>query len=107
MLFGGLALASIAGIVNLVCFILVVVQMFQRGQNGLGILCIILGVCTGVGLLIAFVYGWVKAGEWNLKNVMMFWTVGWVVLIVGYAMAFAGGFSMATDPNFMKGLQPR
>ena len=40
----GLALALIAGLGSLVCFILVVMQMFQRGQTTLGIVCIVLAL---------------------------------------------------------------
>src|SRR5262245_14011529 len=109
MLYAGLGLASIAGIVSLICFILVLVQMFQRGQTGLGIVTLLLALCTGVGGLIAFVYGWIKATEWNLKNVMLAWTVSIVVAFVGYGMAFAGGFSifnqLMNDPNIHKQLR--
>ena len=85
----GLALAGIAGIVSLVCFILVVIQMFQHNQTGLGIACIVLAICTGIGGLIAFIYGWVKSTEWGLKNVMLVWSGSIVVTLIGYFMAGA------------------
>jgi hypothetical protein len=79
-------LAAVVGIVSLVCFILVLVEMFRREQTGLAIACIVLVLCTGIGFLIAFIYGWIKAGEWNLKKVMVGWTVCWVVqLVIGAA----------------------
>ena len=87
----------LVGIVVLVCFIMVLVQMFKHEQNGLGIACIILAFCTGIGPLIAFVYGWIKAKEWDLKKVMLAWTVaivlqvclliGAVVMVLGAAAA--------------------
>jgi hypothetical protein len=65
---------GVVSIVSLVCFIMVVVKMFQHDQTGLGIACVVLALCTGLGSLIAFVYGWVKAGEWNIKPLMAVWT---------------------------------
>jgi len=76
LLFGFLGIISI---VSLVCFIMVVVKMFQHDQTGLGIACIVLALCTGFGSLIAFVYGWVKASEWKIQPLMIVWT-GTVVL---------------------------
>ena len=93
----GLAIQGVAGIVALVCFILVVVAMFNHGQTGLGIACIVLIFC-GIGGLLAFIYGWIKAGEWNLKNVMIVYTIAFVVGIIGEVVQIAtmpaggGGF---------------
>jgi hypothetical protein len=67
-------LLSILSIGSLVCFVLVLIKMFQRGQTGLGVACIVLAFCVGVGALIAFIYGWVKAREWDLQKVMMAWS---------------------------------
>jgi hypothetical protein len=80
MVFQGIQ--GLAGLASLVCFILVVVAMFQRNQTTLGIVCIVLVFC-GIGGLIAFVYGWMKANEWNLKNVMIIWTIAIVIGIIG------------------------
>src|SRR5207244_2318083 len=57
-----LLLQGVAGIASLVCFVMVLIQMFQHGQTGLGIACIVLIFC-GVGGLIAFIYGWMKSTE--------------------------------------------
>jgi hypothetical protein len=46
---------------------------------------------------LALVVGWSKVQEWNLKNVMMIYTVSLIALLVGYAMIFAGGFSLFTQ----------
>ena len=40
----------VGGLIALVCFILVIVQMFRRGKTRLGIVCIVLTVCCGVGI---------------------------------------------------------
>lgn len=83
----GLVIGSIGGLICLVCHILVIVQMFQHGQTGLGIACIILTLCCGLGGLITFIYGWVKATPWNIKNIMLAFTLGIVLEIVGNIMA--------------------
>jgi ABC-type transport system involved in cytochrome bd biosynthesis fused ATPase/permease subunit len=63
-------LQGILGIISLVCFILVLVRMFQENQTGLGVACIILLFCFGIGALIAFIVGWVNAGRWGINNIM-------------------------------------
>jgi hypothetical protein len=81
--FGLLALLFSIG--SLVCFILVLVKMFQNDQVGLGIACIVLIFVCGIGGLVAFIYGWVKAAEWNIQNIMLAWTgcvIGGVVVNV-------------------------
>lgn len=67
---------------TLICFILVVIKMFQHGQTGLGIASIVLVFCCGIGGLIAFIYGWVKSREWGIQNIMIAWTVLFVVGII-------------------------
>ena len=47
------AIGLITGIVSLVCYILVIVKMFQHGQTVLGIVCLVLLLCCGLGGLIA------------------------------------------------------
>jgi hypothetical protein len=69
---------GLAWLVGLICFIMVVVKMFQAGRVGLGVTCIVLS-CCGIGYIIAFVVGWVKAREWNLNTIMAVWTVCWVL----------------------------
>jgi len=88
----GYALYSLAGIASLVCFILVLVAIFQHNQTGLGVACIVLLFCVGIGSLIAFIYGWVKSTEWKLKNVMLIWTGAWVVAVIGIALAGVPSF---------------
>src|SRR5690242_6280763 len=76
------ALMGLVGLVSLVCFILVVVKMFQNGQTGLGVACLILTVCTGIGPLIAFIVGWMNSAAWGIKNIMMAWTVVFILYFV-------------------------
>ena len=71
-------IASVCGLGYFICFILVLIQMFKRGQMGLGIACIVLAFC-GIGTLIAFIMGWINAAKWDIKNIMLVWTVCLVV----------------------------
>ncbi|PQO25193.1 hypothetical protein C5Y96_25135 [Blastopirellula marina] len=90
MAFLFLGLAGILGIVSLVCFILIIVKMFQNDDSTLGIICIVTIFC-GIGGLIAFVMGWINAGKYGASQLMLIWTgaiVGSVVLnIIGSALA--------------------
>ena len=90
--------SNIIGLVGLVCFVLVVVKMFQNNQTGLGIACIV-GLCVcGIGGLVAFIMGWVKSGEWNLKTVMLVWT-GVILLNMGLVIyMFATMPTVTTTP---------
>ena len=83
----GMVLGTVAGLGSLVCFVLVLVQMFQRGHTGLGITCIVLLFCCGIGALIAFIYGWINHREWGITTIMLIWTVCIGLNIVGNVMA--------------------
>jgi hypothetical protein len=87
-------LSVIVSLVSLGCFIMVVVQMFQHGQTGMGIACIVLIFCCGIGGIVAFVYGWMKANEWNIKNLMLAWTAA---IIVGFLINAVGAATGAID----------
>jgi hypothetical protein len=89
----------ICGIVSLVCYILVIVQMFQRGKTGMGIACLLLLLLCGLGGLIAFIYGWMNANEWRIKNIMLVWTGCIVVsLLCNGAFYAMGGAAMPGIP---------
>jgi hypothetical protein len=85
------AVSAILSIISLVCFIMVVVKMFQNGQTGLGIASIVLIFCCGIGGLIAFVYGWMKSAEWSIQNIMMAWTGCIVLNILLSAIGYGTG----------------
>jgi hypothetical protein len=70
-----LAFSGVAGLVNLVCLIIVVVKIFQDGKVGLGILGIFCGIFT-------FIYGWMNVDRYNIRTVMIIWSVA-VALSVG------------------------
>ena len=100
-----LCVLAFAGLVGLVFFVLVVVEMFKRQQNGLAIACIVLALCTGIGYLIAFVYGWMKATEWNIKKIMLSWTACFAVQLVFVVGILAVGATAAVDANRNANLQ--
>jgi nitrate/nitrite transporter NarK len=76
-------LSILVGVGSLVCWIFVLVRIFQAGNIGLGILGII---CP----LFAFIYGWVKSEELNIRQVMLIWTVLIVVGLIINIMLIPG-----------------
>ncbi len=93
-------LSGICSIVSLVCFIMVLVQMFKRGESTMGIVCIVTILCC-VGGLIAFVYGWTKAAAWDIKNIMIAWSVVIVLNIILSVIVLAlTASTMPADFNF-------
>lgn len=75
------AVTIAASVASLVCFVIVLVKMFQSGDTGLGIACAVLTLCA-IGPLIAFIMGWVNVEKYHIKNVMLIWTVLVVVNII-------------------------
>ena len=80
-------LLGLLGIAELLCFALVVVKMIQAGEQSMGIACIILKFICGIGGLVAFVYGWMNATKWGIKNIMWIWTAAIIVGIIGNVMS--------------------
>jgi hypothetical protein len=80
--YGALGLEGLMTIGSLVCFILVLIAMFKNGQTQMGIASIVLCFCCGIGMLIAFIMGWVNATRWGIKNVMIFWTALIVINVI-------------------------
>jgi len=75
-----LLMAAVGGIISLVCFILVLVQMFIAGdilEGIFGLIC-----CQ----LYVFIWGWWKWDAPMRGNVMIIWTVGIVLSIIGQGM---------------------
>ena len=79
---GILALLALIGCA--VCWIIVLIKIFQNDGALKGIIGLI---CS----LFAFIWGWMNAGRLGVKNIMMIWTV----LLIVYAIlaALGGGFS--------------
>jgi hypothetical protein len=86
MLAGGL-IGIIALLVFLgcaICYIVVLIKLFQNEGLLKGILGIICGLYT-------FVWGWMNANNHGIKNIMMIWTL---LLVVAIILNFAFGVSM-------------
>lgn len=77
-------LAALAGIGSLVCWIMVLVKLFQNGQVAMGIVSIFCGI-------VAFVLGWMNATAWNIKNVMLIWTACLGIGIIAQVLAAVMG----------------
>jgi len=69
----------LAAIVCIVCWIMVLLKMFPAEGPVKGILAIICG-------LYAFIWGWMNAGRFNLKNIMLIWTVAILASVVASFM---------------------
>ena len=91
-----LGLSYLVGFAFLVCFILVVVKMFQNNQTGLAIVCIVL-YCCAVGWIIAFVNGWMNAGKWGTQTLMMIWTACLIAQILLFIIGLAMGVAMIPE----------
>jgi hypothetical protein len=72
-------IVAIASVVSLICFVLVIIEMLQRGAVAMAVTCILLTLCCGIGGLIAFVYGWMRSSDWNIATAMKVWTVAFIV----------------------------
>jgi hypothetical protein len=70
----------LAAVVSLICWIMVLIKLFPAEGALKGILAIICG-------LYAFVWGWINASRFNLRNIMVVWTIA---IIVSIAMSFMG-----------------
>jgi hypothetical protein len=79
-------LALLCGLAMLVCFTLVVVKMFQNGKTTPGIVSLV-GLLCGIGMIFAFVYGWMKAKDWRITNIMIVWSIASVLYIALVAMS--------------------
>ena len=78
-------LALIALVCCLICLIIVLIKQFQNG----GVVHGIIGIIT-CGLW-TFIWGWMNSGKLNLRNIMMIWTLLFVVYCI--LLYMSGGFS--------------
>ncbi len=60
----------------LICLIMVLIKQFQNGGPVHGIIGII--TCG----LWTFIWGWMNAGKLGIKNLMMIWTLLFIVCII-------------------------
>lgn len=72
------AVALIATVASVICWIIVLIKIFQDGDVVLGVV----GICCP---LAAFIVGWMRADKYAIKNVMIIWTV---IVVVNLALSF-------------------
>ena len=77
-------LAMLFGLGCLVCFIIVLIKLFQNEGALKGVLGLICGLYT-------FIWGWMNATKLGIKNIMLIWT-GLIILSVIFNVV-SGGFS--------------
>jgi hypothetical protein len=68
----------------LVCFVIVLIKLFQTDGPLMGILGLICALYT-------FIWGWINASRLNIRNIMMIWTLLIVLSII--VNVLSGGFS--------------
>ena len=83
----GIVLLAIGGIGSLICWIMVLIKMFQNEKPLIGILGIFCGLWT-------FIWGWMKSGSLGLKKIMMIWSACIGLTIVGNVI---NGIGMSAD----------
>jgi hypothetical protein len=74
-------LALVASLGCLICFIIVLVKLFQNEGALQGILGLICGLWT-------FIWGWMNAGKLGIKNLMLIWTL---LILLSIVLNVAGG----------------
>lgn len=79
---------SIVGI--LACYVMVLMKLFPAEGTLKGILAIVCG-------LYAYVWGWMNSTRFNLKMVMIVWTVLWLICFATGGMSAFSAYSQATS----------
>ncbi len=83
-------LAILVGLGSLICFIIVLIKLFQNEGALKGVLGLICSLYT-------FIWGWINADRLGIKNIMLIWTLLIIISIV-INVAF-GGFSSVMPPT--------
>jgi len=83
---GGLIgiVALLVGLGSLICFIVVLIKLFQNEGALKGILGLICALYT-------FIWGWMNANKLGIRNIMLIWTI---LCIVQLVLNFAFGVAM-------------
>jgi hypothetical protein len=76
----------LASLGSVVCWVMVLIKMFPAEGPLKGILAVICG-------LYAFVWGWMNSARFNLKTIMLAWTVCILISIATGAVGAASMFS--------------
>jgi hypothetical protein len=85
-------LSVIVAIVSVCCYFYVIYQMFDKAESVIAIVCLV-GICLfGLGGIVAFVYGWIKAREWEIVPVMAVWSACVVInILLSVTQVLMGG----------------
>ncbi len=78
------ALGMVLSLGCVICFVIVLIKLFQNEGALKGILGLICGLYT-------FIWGWMNATKLNIRNIMLIWTILLIASIVINVMT--GGFS--------------
>src|SRR5712691_5292031 len=81
-------LGFVISIGSLICFIIVLIKLFQNEGALKGILGLICGLYT-------FIWGWMNANKLGIRNIMLIWTI---LIIVQLVFNFA--FGVALIPGY-------
>ena len=81
-----MGLGGILGLAGFVCWVMIVIKMFQNDKSTLGIITIVLVFCGGIGYLIGLVVGWMNATAWNMKNIVVAYTACLILTAVLYGI---------------------
>jgi hypothetical protein len=75
-------LSWVGWVATLVCWILILIKIFQNQ----GVLWGILGILCGI---VAFVLGWMNYKKWGVSTIMIIWTVAIILgaLLSSYSVA--------------------
>ena len=87
-------LAMLVGIGCLICWVIVLIKLFQNEgalKGILGIICV----------LYAFIWGWMNAEKLSIRNIMMIWTLLAIIQLVlnfVFGVAMIPGYSPSPAP---------
>lgn len=67
--------------IHIVCFLVVLSTVFDAGSKELGFICLFLTLCTGLGAIVTFIVGWMNAKAWEIKPLMITWSIAWAAAL--------------------------
>lgn len=69
------ALSALLALGWLICWIIVLIKQFKDGGVVQGIIGLICGLWT-------FIWGWMNASRLGIRNIMLIWSIIWLLLII-------------------------
>lgn len=77
----GLVLLSTVGVINLICWIVAVVNLTNHDNGRLAFWSIALMPCCCIGYWMAFIFGWAHAAQHATRGIMLSWTIGLIIAV--------------------------